>query len=158
MTTMPCSRTLLAGLLLAAAAGLASPAALAQPSPPSPPSPASADFRAFGEKPGLVALMDDFMQRLLADPRTAPFFQPVNQAHVKAQLVEQFCELLGGPCRYEGVDMKASHQDLEIRRAHFNALVESLQGAMDARGVPFAVQNRLLAKLAPMHRDIVTAR
>ncbi|NRF67615.1 group 1 truncated hemoglobin [Aquincola sp. S2] len=118
----------------------------------------TASFRAFGEKPGLVALMDDFMQRLLADERTAPFFRPVNQAHVKAQLVEQFCELLGGPCRYEGADMKSSHQDLEIGRRHFNALVELLQQAMDARGVPFAEQNRLLAKLAPMHRDIVTQR
>jgi len=119
---------------------------------------AADDFARFGSQPGLAALVDDFMQRLLDDPRTAPFFKPVNQAHVKAQLVDQFCALLNGPCRYEGADMKAAHQDLEIKRADFNALVEALQQAMDARGVPFAAQNRLLAKLAPMHRDIVTAR
>ena len=33
-------------------------------------------YRTFGEKPGLVKLMDDFMVRLEADPRTAPHFQP----------------------------------------------------------------------------------
>lgn len=122
---------------------------------------ASADasaFQAFGAKPGLVRLMDDFMQRLLADPRTAPFFEKVNQAHVKQQLVDQFCELLGGPCRYDGVDMKAAHQDLEIRKRDFNALVENLQAAMAAQGIPFARQNQLLARLAPMHRDVITAR
>jgi hemoglobin len=137
-------------LLAAAIAGACSGPAAAQP--------AADDFARFGGQPGLAALMDDFMQRLLDDPRTAPFFKPVNQAHVKAQLAAQFCMLLGGPCRYEGADMKAAHQDLEIRRADFNALVEALQQAMDARGVPFAAQNRLLAKLAPMHRDIVNAR
>jgi hemoglobin len=30
------------------------------------------------------------------------------------------------------------------------------QQAMSAQGVPFATQNRLLALLAPMHRDVVT--
>lgn len=118
----------------------------------------AAAFQAFGAKPGLVRLMDDFMQRLLSDPRTAPFFEQVNQAHVKQQLVDQFCELLGGPCRYEGVDMKAAHQDLEIRKRDFNALVENLQAAMAAQGIPFARQNQLLARLAPMHRDVITAR
>jgi hemoglobin len=36
-----------------------------------------------------------------------------------------------------------------------NALVESLQTAMDREGGLFAMQNRLLARLAPMKRDIV---
>lgn len=115
-------------------------------------------FQAFGAKPGLVSLMDDFMVRLLADPRTAPFFQKANQAHVKEQLVDQFCEALGGGCVYKGVDMKSAHQDLEIRKSEFNALVEILQSAMDARGIPFAAQNQLLARLAPLHREIISAR
>ena len=38
----------------------------------------------------------------------------------------------------------------------FNALVEDLQDGLDASGVDFATQNRLLARLAPMHNDIVT--
>jgi hemoglobin len=29
---------------------------------------------------------------------------------------------------------------------------------MAAQGVPFATQNRLLALLAPMHRDVITVR
>jgi hemoglobin len=36
----------------------------------------------------------------------------------------------------------------------FNALVEDLQKAMSERGIPFRAQNKLLAKLAPLHRDI----
>ncbi|MEK8032568.1 group 1 truncated hemoglobin [Ideonella sp. DXS29W] len=112
-------------------------------------------YQQFGERAGLVALMDDFMQRLLADPRMNPFFKDVDQAHVKAQLVDQICEVAGGPCRLDGPDMKSVHNGVDITRADFNALVEVLQQAMDARGIPFSAQNQLLGKLAPMHRDIV---
>jgi hemoglobin len=52
--------------------------------------------------------------------------------------------------------MKAAHADLGIRKADFNALVEVLQDTMDQRRIPFRTQNRLLALLAPMHRDIIT--
>ena len=53
-------------------------------------------YKAFGEKAGLVALMDDFMVRLLADPRTGPHFKPANQQRVKEQLVEQLCQITSG--------------------------------------------------------------
>ena len=54
-------------------------------------------YKAFGEKAGLVSLMDDFMVRLLDDPRTGPHFKPSNQQRIKEQLVEQLCALGGGP-------------------------------------------------------------
>ena len=52
--------------------------------------------------------------------------------------------------------MKSSHAGLGIDRADFNRLVEVLQVAMNQHKVPFRAQNKLLAKLAPMHREIVT--
>lgn len=115
-------------------------------------------FHTFGDKPGLVKLMDDFMLRLVADPRTGPFFRPANQKHIKEQLVEQFCQVTGGPCVYKGADMKSVHADLDIGKREFNALVEVLQQAMDAQGIPFSAQNQLLAQLAPMHRDVITVK
>jgi hemoglobin len=113
-------------------------------------------YQTFGAKPGLVKLMDDFMVRLLADPRTGPHFKPANQQRVKEQLVEQFCSVMGGPCVYKGADMKSAHGNLDITKSDFNALVEVLQLSMDAQGIAFGEQNKLLAKLAPMHRDVIT--
>lgn len=115
-------------------------------------------YRAFGEKAGLVSLMDDFMLKLLADPRTGPHFKPANQQRVKEQLVEQLCALGGGPCVYKGADMKTSHVNLEIKKSDFHALVEVLQQSMDAKGIAFTSQNQMLALLAPMHRDIITPK
>jgi hemoglobin len=113
-------------------------------------------FKALGEKPGLIMLMDTFMPRLLANARTGPFFRAVDQKRVKEQLVEQICQLSGGPCEYEGKDMKTAHMDMRVTKADFNALVEVLQAAMDAQGIPFRTQNQLLARLAPMHRAVVS--
>lgn len=112
-------------------------------------------YQSFGGQSGLVRLMDDFMVRLLADARMRPFFKDADQAALKKQLVLQFCEVSGGPCRRDGPTMKEAHDGMDITRGDFNALVEVLQDAMDAQGVPFAAQNRLLARLAPMHRDII---
>ncbi len=115
-------------------------------------------YKAFGEKAGLVSLMDDFMVRLLADPRTGPHFKPANQQRVKEQLVDQLCALGGGPCVYKGADMKSSHANLDIKKSDFHALVEVLQQSMDAKGIPFTRQNQMLALLAPMNRDIITPK
>ncbi|MBC7603548.1 MAG: group 1 truncated hemoglobin [Ramlibacter sp.] len=115
-------------------------------------------YRAFGEKPGLVKLMDDLMVRIEADPRLAPQFKDSNKPHVKEQLVDQFCVVTGGPCVYNGADMKSAHANLDVTKADFNALVEVLQQAMDAQGVPFRAQNQLLGQLAYMHRDVITVK
>lgn len=145
---------------LVACSGLALPA-FAQNAPASGAAPAAMGsllYKTFGEKPGLVKLMDDFMERLLADPRTGPHFKPADQRHVKAQLVDQVCMALGGPCVYKGADMKTSHSNLDITKADFNALVEVMQLAMEGQGISFSAQNQLLAKLAPMHRDVITVK
>ena len=143
----------LVSLFIAASGLLAAGASFAQMAPQS-----DQLYKAFGEKTGLVVLMDDFMVRLLADPRTGPHFAPANQKRVKEQLVEQLCALGGGPCVYKGADMKSSHANLDIKKSDFHALVEVLQKSMDAKSIPFAKQNEMLALLAPMNRDIITPK
>jgi len=112
-------------------------------------------YQQLGAQPGLTKLMDDFMTRLLADTRMGPFFKDVDHQRVKEELVTQLCEVSGGPCKRKGPDMKKAHAGMDITKSNFNALVEVLQQSMDAQGIPFTTQNKLLAKLAPMHRDII---
>ena len=54
--------------------------------------------------------------------------------------------------------MKLAHKEMDINKANFNGLVEVLQKSMDKRGIPFSAQNRMLALLAPMHRDIINVK
>jgi hemoglobin len=147
-------------LLLAATSSLAQMAAPAASAvaTPSPGFSAPADdalFRDLGGRPGIDAIVGDFVPRLVADPRTGEFFKKTNQAHLEDMLALQFCVVSGGGCVYTGLPMDKAHHDMDISKGDFNALVEVLQASMDARHVPFATQNRLLARLAPMHREIV---
>jgi hemoglobin len=146
-------RRLLACLAAASLAVAGSPVFAQAASAPTDPL-----FAALGGKPGLVLLMDDFVPRLAGDERIGSMFKDTNLRELKKQLVDQFCVVSGGPCIYEGDDMKKAHADLRIAKADFNRLVELLQVSMDARGIAFADQNRLLARLAPMHRDVITVR
>jgi hemoglobin len=144
-------------LLLAATLALVtSTAALAQATSSVVPLPNDALFQQFGGRPGLTRLMDDFVERLVVDPRTERFFKNANKPHLKAQLTDQLCEVSGGPCKLKGPAMADVHGNMGINKADFNALVEVLQQTMNAQGIPFAAQNRMLAQLAPMHRDIIS--
>lgn len=120
-------------------------------------SPTSDDslYKVFGEKAGITALMDDFVARLVVDPRTKPAFENADLNNLKMQLTNQLCELSGGPCKYTGKDMTTAHQGMNVTKSDFNALVEVLQASMDAKKIPFTSQNKMLALLAPMNRQII---
>ena len=113
-------------------------------------------YQAWGRTAGIQAMMDDFFTRLQADARTAPHFKDASRKHLVKQLSDQLCQQAGGPCVYDGPTMAEAHRGQDITKRDFHALVEVLQQSMAAKGIPFAAQNRMLAPLAPMHRDIVT--
>lgn len=112
-------------------------------------------YQQFGERPGIEALVEDLLARILEDPRINAGFADVDLVNLHDRLVEQICVELDGPCTYTGRSMAESHATLAVTEADFNALVEDLVDAMEARGIPRRAQNRLLRRLAPMHRDIV---
>ena len=153
----------LQGLLLSACLALAGSALADEPRRPEllsdryvPTAPANDTlYRELSGHDGLVKLVAEFHRRLLADDRLGAFFRDVDKNRFQQRLVTQFCEVSGGPCRQDTHNMRRVHSGVDINRASFNATVEVLQQAMDAQGVAFSVQNRLLAQLAPMHRDIV---
>lgn len=118
-------------------------------------------YRGLGATDGIVRIVDSLFEISLADPRIKETFDGFDIPVVKARLVEQICEFAGGPCKYTGKykdrDMKTVHEDMKLNNMHFNALAENLQIAMERNNVPTSVSNKLIAKLAPMQRDIVTS-
>jgi len=126
-------------------------------------------YRGLGGKEGIKKIVDTFIPLVLADPRIKDNFADFDMDQLNVRLQEQICEFAGGPCKYTGKyrdktmdgvgtvrDMTTVHQDLKITNAMFNALTEDLQIAMERHNVPNSVANKLVAKLAPMQRAIVT--
>ena len=113
-------------------------------------------LEAFHGREGSDRIVDGMLDRSVADPRIAGVFTATDMVRLRRTLKEQFCYILNGGCAYTGRSMQDAHDDIGLQPADMGALVEHLQAAMDAEGVPFRVQNRFLAKLAPMRRDVVT--
>lgn len=163
-------------LIIAAIAGLALPA-FAQASPPPvavPPGEEAVDpyavsnanagaapftgtdmLEAFHGREGISRIVDDLVDVVQTDERISEIFKASDFVRLRRTLKEQFCYILNGGCDYTGRDMNKMHEDHGVAVAEFNALVELLQDAMTREGVAFGMQNRFLAKLAPMKRDVV---
>jgi hemoglobin len=108
-----------------------------------------------GGEAKLKPAVEQLVEIMLEDERINFVFAQTELTKFKHLLYTQLCELAGGPCIYDGRDMRTAHARLPITNAQFNALAENLYIAFDRVGVSYALQNEMIALLAPMQRDIV---
>jgi len=112
-------------------------------------------YEQLGGEAGLAALVDRFLHELAADPDAAPQFRGADVKRFRAQLTLHLCQTFDGPCRYEGASLSEVHRGMAITQREFNAVVEDLWRAMESLRIPTPVQNRVLARLAPMREQVV---
>ena len=78
-----------------------------------------------------------------------------DDAYFKARLREQLCAISDGGCDYTGLDMVEAHSGMDLSEAQFNDFVDASRRAMTRAGFAIGVQNRLLARLAPMRGEVI---
>ena len=108
-----------------------------------------------GGQPGIALIARNAVTIYTTDPRISADFDNINQDRLRSRLADYLCQLADGPCTYRGRPMLAAHAGLETTQAKFNAVAEGMQTAMEQAGVPYWTQNRMMARLAPLQRDIV---
>jgi hemoglobin len=117
-------------------------------------------YRRLGGYDVIAAVIEDLFISLRGDPAFARFASGRSlDSHARAQqlLVEQMCELSGGPCRYLGRDMKTSHSGLGISAAEWAANMEYATAALAKNGVPEAERAEFLTLFERYRQDIVEA-
>ncbi len=112
-------------------------------------------YERLGGLPYIQIVVDDFVANVAADSRINKRFEKTNIPVLKKHLVDQICQASGGPCKYTGRDMKASHTGMKITEAEWNATVEDLVKTLDKYKVPEQEKNDLLALLGSLKADIV---
>jgi hemoglobin len=117
-------------------------------------------FHRLGAKKGVTKVVDDFVSNCASDPRIQRFFAATaadkkRLARFKKNLVDQLCEVAGGPCKYKGKDMATAHKGMGIQESDFNALVENLVKSLDKHQVAEADKQTLLGIFGPMKDRIV---
>lgn len=112
-------------------------------------------FADIGGKPKLARIFGIAIQKIYADPILIPHFEGVPKKHLHQMLSRQTCELIGGPCQYDGKGMREAHTGMNITEEEFYLLVEHVQQAMREEGLTFQQENLIIRHLAPMKKDIV---
>jgi hemoglobin len=112
-------------------------------------------YERLGGKDAITAVVDDFVARCAADARINGKFARTDVARLKRMLVDQVCMASGGPCVYEGRDMRETHDGMGVTAGEFDALVEDLVATLNQVGVGKAEQDELIAVLGPLRAEIV---
>jgi hemoglobin len=136
-------------------------------------------YARLGGEEGIHAIVEDFVPRVLADPRVnwerkgitrggmnvfkrgkSVSWDPseANVARLKKHLGQFLALSTGGPPTYEGRDMREVHGNLHIANAEFDAAVGDLKATLDKIGVPTEEQKELLSIVESTRPQVATKR
>lgn len=121
-------------------------------------------YERLGGEAAVKAVIDDFVARTAANPKVnftrkgTPMeweATPGNIARLKGHLVDLVGMVTGGPQKYTGRSMKASHKGMGITDAEFDAIAGDLKATLDKFNVPAKEQDELLKIVGSTRADIV---
>ena len=114
-------------------------------------------YEQIGGQEALIAVVDDFYERVLADPELEVFFKGTTMPRLKGMQVEFFAAALGGPDAYTGRSMRDVHRGRGIGQHHFDLVAKHLTESLQAAGVPQDIVDSIIAAIAPLSDDIVSS-
>ena len=124
-------------------------------------SPLPSLYERLGGVYAIAAVVDDFVDRVMADPRlnANPLVDEahhrVSAAGFKYLVTEQVCWAAGGPQTYTGRNMRDSHAHLKITEGEWQAFLDDLRQTLSKFQVPAAEQGELFAIVASTKENIV---
>jgi hemoglobin len=135
-------------------------------------------YQRLGEQAGVQAIVADYVQRALADPRVnwnrkgvksggflrlrrrsaewAPTEQDI--AQLELHLAQFIAVASGGPSLYEGRNLEVVHEKLAISNAEFDASIGALKASLDALKIGTDEQKELLAIFESGRSQVVRKR
>ena len=114
-------------------------------------------YEQLGQENGIRTAVDDFYERVTADPELKGYFDGVDMAQLRSHQALLLIQVTGGPARYEGRDLAAAHRGLEITSADYERVVAHLAATLTSLGVEPAVIGDVAAALDGYRADIVSA-
>ena len=118
-------------------------------------------YRRIGGYDVIAAVIDDMFAALREDPTFARFGPGRSvDSHNRARqlLVDQMCQLSGGPCHYIGRDMKTSHAGLAITEAEWVQNMRLATAALRKNDVADGESADFIGLFERYRRDIVEER
>ena len=115
-------------------------------------------YERLGGYNGISAVVDDFADRLFADPKIGKYFVGMGtdtREMFKQKNKNLVCNVTGGPCKVISRSAKTTHAGLGITNAEFDIVVGHLSESLDKYKVPAAEKKELLDIVETLRKDIV---
>ena len=114
-------------------------------------------FDKYGGFETFTTVVKSFYQKVLDSDQVEPYFHGINMERLITHQTNFISKVLGGPDRYEGLDMKTAHAKLNITVPDFNEVAELLEESLEEAGVEAADIETIMKAIASLQDQIVTA-
>ena len=105
----------------------------------------------------VAAVVDIFYDRVLADPRLSDVFVGIDMDRLKKHQVMFVSFATGGPQPPGPFDLAAAHRPLNITDEQFDLVADHLVAALRVAAVEQPLIDEVIAAVAPLRPQIVTA-
>jgi len=107
-------------------------------------------FERLGSTAGINALADDIVALHMENPVVRARFRPLlDKPDTLAIIKGHLCAFLeagsGGPAKYTGRDMRATHRGMNINETEYVAVIDDILAAMKKHGLDEQTQKDVLA-------------
>lgn len=112
-------------------------------------------YSKLGGEPTLAAAVDEFYERMQADPELAEWFRGVDLEVLKAHQRAFLMVALGGPEDYSGRSMRNAHAGLRITDPAYTRALQHLRDALASVGVEQELIERIVRPVEQLRAAIV---
>ncbi len=115
-------------------------------------------YERLGGYDAIVAVVNDLLPRLMADPLLARFWQNRGTDGLEREkqlLIDFLCSSAGGPLYYRGRDMATSHRGMGITEDDWEAFMVHVNATLDEFKVPGPEREEVIEFIKGTKADIV---
>lgn len=112
-------------------------------------------YDAIGGQPALLAAVETFYRRVLADPALAPYFAGIPMLRLKGHQAAFLAMALAGPAEYRGRSLCVAHAGLGITDDAFDRVAQHLVATLAVLGVEAGTIDQIVAHVASLRAEIV---
>jgi len=116
-------------------------------------------FERLGGMEAIMAAMDIFYEKVLADPLLNEFFSGVDMDLQAKKQIAFMTHAFAGPDEYKGRDLRTAHRHLVARRglsdAHFDAVAMHLKATLEELDVAPDLVDEALAIVASTRNEVL---
>lgn len=111
-----------------------------------------------GGEDAIAAVVDDFYDRLVADPALGPFFEDADLDSLRETQTLFLCDAAGGPHEYDATPVREAHLDVPFEPSHIQRAVELLYESLEEFDVDGDDADAVVSAVAAYEDDLLASR